>query len=882
MIPQSKLNLLVIEDSQADYLLVERNLQQHGVEASLHRVDSYPKLIQALEIGGWDAILSDYNLPGMDFRTTLDLLRDRVPDLPVILVSGSIGEEEALELLRNGLSDFVLKDRPTRLAGAIRHSLATYKALKAKRAAEAALLESESRFATMFRSSPMGIGVSRMSDGRLVEVNDALLEIYGREREEMLGKTTLEAGFFLHPEDRERMIDQLQREHRIRNFQFRFQRKDGMVGDQLMSMERIQLGGEEYLLGMTADITPLKQAERALLASEGRYHSLFDHMPEGLAHNRMIFEDGRPTDWEYLAVNKAYKQVTGLQGVVGRRASEAIPGLKDTNPELFERFGELTRAGVPIKFEVFLHALQTWFRVSAYRPAPGEFVAVLDDISEWKTAEADLRASESRFQSVFKASPAGIVLSRMRDGAILDANPAFLDLVGRDLEEVKGRSTKDLGLWRDPRVRDMVIQEVQATGRLHNLEAELLTPAGGSVLVTWSTQAIELNGEPVLVNLIQDVTDQRRAEAERRQMEADVAHAQKLESLGALAGGVSHDMNNVLAAIMAIGSTVQERYKDDASLTKTMATLLQAAGRGRDLVKGLRDFVRKDVPEPKPLTLNELVRHEADLLSRTTLQRVKVEVAIQEDLPAVMGDANSISNALMNLCVNALDAMPTGGRLDLITRQRPDGQVELAVRDSGQGMAPDVLQRALEPYFTTKPAGQGTGLGLSLVYGVMKAHGGNVIMESEVGVGTCITLVFPIHRRGGQAGVELPELPPTGGRRLLILLVDDDDLVRQAVPAMLEQLGHKVMAFAGGLEALRWIQDGVVPDLVLLDLSMPGMDGEETLTHLRLTLPEVPIFLATGYPDERAERILARFPDVIMLRKPFTSAELKTLLARLG
>jgi CheY-like chemotaxis protein len=341
-------------------------------------------------------------------------------------------------------------------------------------------------------------------------------------------------------------------------------------------------------------------------------------------------------------------------------------------------------------------------------------------------------------------------------------------------------------------------------------------------------------------------------------------------------------MNNVLAAIMALGSMMKERHQGDPAIGKSMDLLLHAAGRGRDLVKGLTDFARKDIPEPRPMDLNEVVRKEAELLNRATFQKVAVELALQENIPEVRGDASSISNALMNLCVNALDAMPSGGRLYLTTGIGSDGEVTLAVRDSGLGMSPEVLQRAMEPFFTTKPVGKGTGLGLALVYGVMKAHGGKVEIRSELGKGTEITLHFPRlgSDRGGMEAPNSSEAVQT--RQFQILLVDDDDLIRDTVPTMLETIGHRVVALRGGLEAIQRLQTGFDPDVVILDLSMPGMDGEQTLEQLRVLKPNVPVILATGYEDDRAARILERFPNVDVLAKPFTLMDLKVKLAQIN
>ncbi|HEX7552160.1 MAG TPA: ATP-binding protein, partial [Geothrix sp.] len=292
-------------------------------------------------------------------------------------------------------------------------------------------------------------------------------------------------------------------------------------------------------------------------------------------------------------------------------------------------------------------------------------------------------------------------------------------------------------------------------------------------------------------------------------------------------------------------------------------------------------FARKDIPESRFLDLNEVVRKEAELLNRTTLQKVAVELVLQGDLPKVKGDESSISNALMNLCVNALDAMPSGGRLRLSTGVGVDGLLTLAVGDTGLGMTPEVMQRAMEPFFTTKPVGKGTGLGLALVYGVMKSHGGKVEIRSEPGQGTEILLSFP-HPGADPVGPDvLSPLEAIQGDQRLILLVDDDELIRRTVPAMLEAIGHRVVALAGGLEAVQRLQAGFEPDLVILDLSMPGLDGEGTLERLRLLKPDLPIILATGFQDDRVTRILERFPNVDVLAKPFTLMDLKVKLAQM-
>ena len=284
----------------------------------------------------------------------------------------------------------------------------------------------------------------------------------------------------------------------------------------------------------------------------------------------------------------------------------------------------------------------------------------------------------------------------------------------------------------------------------------------------------------------------------------------------------------------------------------------------------------------QPLDLNELVRKEAGLLQRTTLQRVQVQLDLCETDPWVRGEPSSLATALMNLCVNALDAMPKGGVLRITTRCLPGTLVELSVSDTGEGMTPDVLARAMEPFFTTKPAGKGTGLGLSMVYGTLKAHGGRVEVASVPGAGTRVSLTFPA-LAGPEATVADPaSLRARDAQGKRILVVDDDELIRTSLPPMLEGMGHRVQTASGGMEALRRLEAGLQVDLVILDLNMPGMSGTETLGRLRMFRPGLPVLISTGYQDESAREILEAHPGVRSIQKPFSFLELRTMLDSFG
>jgi hemerythrin-like metal-binding protein len=371
-------------------------------------------------------------------------------------------------------------------------------------------------------------------------------------------------------------------------------------------------------------------------------------------------------------------------------------------------------------------------------------------------------------------------------------------------------------------------------------------------------------------------------EEQRTNLVAELAHSRKMESLGTLAGGVAHDMNNVLGAILGLASLQEAQAADGSALKISMETITTACHRGATLVKGLLDFARQGLAEEKILDLNTLVQEEVALLERTTLQRVRLEIDLAKDLLPIKGDPGALSHALLNLCVNAVDATSEGGTLTLITRNGPDGLVFLEVADTGIGMSREVLDRATDPFFTTKPPGMGTGLGLSIVYGTMKAHGGTVEIQSEPGKGTRVTLRFPSCKSSTQDTESDPESGEVPKQRTLhVLLVDDDELIQGSVPELLRSMGHITTSATSGEEALAKLQGGLSPDVVLLDMNMPGLGGSRTLSHLRAFLPTVPVFLATGRVDQVALALIDSYKHVTLLAKPFGLKELQKQLESL-
>jgi PAS domain S-box-containing protein len=503
--------------------------------------------------------------------------------------------------------------------------------------------------------------------------------------------------------------------------------------------------------------------------------------------------------------------------------------------------------------------------------------------------EHALSESEHKYQALVETTDTGYVILDS-EGTVIDANQSYLHLTGRGtFAEILGVKVTE---WTAPHDLSRNAEEVRKCleiGRVRNLEIDYVDLEGNCTPIEINATVVETSEGVRILTLCKDITDRqaaaealRRNEEERHQLEAEIQHAQQVENLGSLAGGVAHDMNNVLQAIQGMASVLKVKFSQDPAVVSGLDIILNASSRGRDLVKSLTGFARKGLQAPQFFDLNQIIRKEVELLQHTTLQRIELQVELGDALPQILGDPSSIGNSLMNLCVNAVDAMPEKGVLRFLTRRLDSGAVELVVEDTGHGMPPEVLAHAAEPFFTTKPAGKGTGLGLSGVSGTMKAHGGAMEIQSEVGKGTRVILRFQ-----GAEGSSTPAVSPTASpsnqrpeKPLKILLIDDDELIRDSFPELMEILGHKVVATAShGQDGLRQIEEGLAVDVIVLDQNMPGLSGIETLTRLRAMRPELPIVFCTGHLEDSVRDKLHECTRVWTLMKPYSIKDIRPILS---
>jgi PAS domain S-box-containing protein len=493
-----------------------------------------------------------------------------------------------------------------------------------------------------------------------------------------------------------------------------------------------------------------------------------------------------------------------------------------------------------------------------------------------KRIETSLMKQTAQFRTLLDALP-DLVWIKDVGGVFLSCNRPFAELYGRSEEEIIGKTDYDyLERGRAERFAEGDKKVVAGEARVVIEEAALFSD-GTTRLMETTKQAVHDGAGRLLgvLGISRDITERREKERERLRLLSELQQSQKIESLGTLAGGIAHDINNVLAAILALATVGLSRNPPDSANFSAFNTIAKASTRGGKMVKNILAFARKSPAKVERIDVNSLIREEVALLERTAPPTIRIAMDLDSGLALIQGDSDALGGALMNLCVNAVQAMPGAGVLTIRTRNA-GSTVEIQIADTGVGMPKHILEKAIEPFFTTKPVGQGTGLGLATAYALAKAHGGRLEIASEVGKGTVVTLAFPISS-GDPAAV------PSGGKAsvsradaltLHVLVVDDDELVQAALGESIEALGHHVTVAADGETALGLLESGLEPDVVVLDMNMPGWGGSETLGRIREVSQHLPVILSTGRLDQAAVDLGARTPQVALLAKPYTLEEL--------
>ena len=504
-----------------------------------------------------------------------------------------------------------------------------------------------------------------------------------------------------------------------------------------------------------------------------------------------------------------------------------------------------------------------------------------------KTRQA-LQQSEERLRIVFETFPDPVTIIQAEDGRCIDVNSAFTRVTGWTYDEVVGKTAADLDIWHDPQEREKLTTGIAEHGKVENLEAQFRLKDGRLITALMSATLIILRNKPHILTITRDISELKAAQQERKQLRTRLIQAQKMEAIGTLAGGIAHDFNNILGAIIGYAEMALYDTQKGSMEHYNIEQVLKAGHRAKDLVKQILAFSRKSEQDKKIIFLTPIIKEVLKLLRASLPTTIEIKQNIEPNPDAIFADPTQIHQVMMNLCTNSAHAMGDKGGILEVNLQNvnlniraaaqypelnPGLYVKLNISDTGCGMDSATMQRIFDPYFTTKEQDKGTGMGLAVVHGIVKGHGGGIHVESAAGEGTRFDILFPVIKRQVISETEELKALPTGNET--ILCVDDEQPLIELGKNMLKKLGYRVETRTLPIEAIEVFK--AAPDkfdLVISDMTMPAMTGVSLAKKLMEIRPEIPVIICTGYSEQIDESRAKELGIKGFLMKPFTIREL--------
>jgi PAS domain S-box-containing protein len=718
--------------------------------------------------------------------------------------------------------------------------------------------------------------------GVITSWNKGAQQIYGYTVEEAIGKTIAILVPRSHAVEIPAVLTEVAHGKRVNRYETNGITKAGRLIEVSIAFAPVldSTGAAIGACMIARDITGSKRAEKSAIESEAQYRLLFESSPTPM----WVFDRN---SLAFLAVNEAAIRQYGFSRhdfadmtLLDIRPDADIPRLlkhmAQTKPGLqnAEVWRHRRKDGSIIHVEVTAHSLN-------FQGRDAELV-LAHDITDRKKAEERLRQSEERFSKAFRSSPFGITIATESEGRIVDANAAFLKMVGYTREEVIGRTARELNIWSEAHRSNLKHQQLVNQDPAKLFEALFQAGSGETKLVQFATERIQLHDVPCVLAIVHDVTEARRLEEQLRR-------AQKMEAMGRLAGGIAHDFNNLLSVIIGYCDLSQGHLRNEHPVAQHIEQIKKAGERAASLTRQLLAFSRQQVLHPRILNLNAVVESTNKMLLRLIGEDVSLVFKPEESLNSVRVDLGQIEQVLMNLAVNARDAMPEGGKIVIETANihldetysqiheviKPGPYVMLSVSDTGVGMDQATLSRVFEPFFTTKEPSRGTGLGLSTVYGIVKQSNGYIWVYSEPFRGTAVKIYFPSVDQPAESlvpsrtNVSLPAGIET------ILLVEDDEALRKVTTSLLQMSGYKVLEANNAASAteLSHRHEGEIA-LLLTDVIMPGKSGPDLALDVKRDRPDISILYASGYTGDIIAHQGVLDPGITLLSKPFSKETL--------
>ncbi|MBK8479292.1 MAG: response regulator [Opitutaceae bacterium] len=757
----SPLRIVHLEDDLGAYELVRALLADDGLNATLEHVDDPLAYRRALAPTAPDLIISDFNLPSIDGLTALAIKRELCPSIPFIFVSGALGEETAVETLRNGATDFVLKSSLARLPAAVRRALTETREHRERLRAEQSLRASEERFRRLTANAPDAIFRYRFDPIPGYEyISPAIEQIVGYRPEEFYADPEL-AARIAHPHDR----------------------------DALRAIARSRI------------------------------------VPLGMREIRWITRDGHTvvTEQRFVPVRNELGQLIAVEGIAR-------------------------------------------------------------DISDRKHSEEQIHL----LSEAIEQSPVGVLITDA-DNRILFANARLLAMSGRHLADLTGQDPSLLLSAHNPTNLNSEMWRDLRTGRTWQGDFTCQRANGEDYAVRASIAPVfDKDGRVKnYLSIHEDVTEARHDLDRRRLLEAQLFQAQKMETIGTLAGGIAHDFNNILTGILGFTEIASLALPEDHPAHDDLAEVRKAGMRAKDLVAQILTFARQKGAQQQPLELTDSVAEALRLVRASAPSTIEIERDLQSG--RVRADPTAIHQVVLNLCTNAVHAMRGGtGKLtvrvapvvfgesppDTNPKLKPGAYLCLSIQDTGHGMDEATLKRLFEPFFTTKKVGEGTGLGLALVRGIVSAHNGALRVTSAPGVGTTFEILLPVCNDSERKAETTTLIVPGNGESVAV--VDDEKSVATFVGARLEQLKYRATVFNDPREALVALRaEPARFDLVITDLTMPHLTGHDLVQALRSSALQIPVVLMSGFcNDGVTEDGLGALGHIVLLPKPFNGDDL--------
>jgi PAS domain S-box-containing protein len=832
-----------------------------------------------------EELLGYSSLPGGVALWTKEEDRDRM--VTALKAKGEIISMEMSLRVKNGtIRTSLLSARVLEMNGE-KCILTIARDITERKRMEEALKRSESLFSSAFRLSPAATILSRLKDGKCINANDAYVRLVGFSRDELAGKTTTELNIWMSPEERNRMVSGLAQAGRLQNIPITLRKKDGALCSTIASAEILVIEGEKCILSFFFDITERKEMEQELRNSENNYRTLMEQASDAIF---IADKKGNYTDVNLRACSMfGYSRDEILHlGMTDLLLPQEISATPIKFKELWSGETVLSERRMRRK-----DGSVAYTEISGKKLGDGRLQGIVRDITERKQAEEAMRNAQQQItealsfnRMVLESSPVGTLVYK-ESGECVSANQAAAKIVGGTTEELLSQNFRSLGTWKRDGLLESAVLAL-TTGKPVVKEIHNTSSFGKTVWFKTSFAPFAAAGENHLLFLIEDISDRKQAEEDRRALEDQLNQKQKLDSLGVLAGGIAHDFNNLLAGIYGYIDLARSSSKD-AKTAEYLETTLATMSRARSLTLQLLTFAKGGFPIQKITPLIPFIQDTARFALSGS--NVSCKFSVAKNLWPCNIDKDQIGQVIDNIVINAQQAMPSGGDIEITAQNISLGEkehpplakgdyVKVSIKDHGIGIPDDIMPRIFDPFYTTKTKGH--GLGLATSYSIITRHNGCIDVESDPGKGSTFHIYLPASA-GSVSGEAAATARHKGGGTIVVM--DDEEVIRDTLRQMLESMGYTVACKNDGKEALDFYMSenkaGRKFTAMIFDLTVPGgMGGIEAVKEIRKVNKNVPVFVTSGYADDPVLKNPVTYGFTASIPKPFTMEELSELLGK--